>query len=124
STSDRMGQKPETAVPAGGASASTQFAKLRDASMRQRGSSASRRASASCRSVFFSSRGVTSMPPCSGTRKLRRSGKRHTQGKGATLAYGDPRQPMECSIPGTYKVGGRHMTKSTDKVRDSSLQDR
>ncbi|KFB08803.1 hypothetical protein EL18_03057 [Nitratireductor basaltis] len=27
------------------------------------------------------------------------------------------------SIPGTYKVGGRRVTKPTGKVRDSSLQD-
>ena len=28
------------------------------------------------------------------------------------------------SIPGTYKVGGRHMTEPTGPARDSSLQDR
>jgi hypothetical protein len=27
-------------------------------------------------------------------------------------------------VPGTYKVGGRHMAKPTGKARDSSLQDR
>ena len=26
------------------------------------------------------------------------------------------------TTPETYKVGGRHMTKSTDKARDSSLR--
>jgi hypothetical protein len=30
-------------------------------------------------------------------------------------------QPVEKSIPGTYKVGGRRMTKPTGLARDSSL---
>lgn len=37
--------------------------------------------------------------------------------RGATKAVG-------VAIPGTYRVGGRRMSRSRDRVRDSSLQDR
>ena len=32
----------------------------------------------------------------------------------------EPRWPSERSIPGTYSVGGRHMTGPTSPARDSS----
>ena len=46
-------------------------------------------------------------------------GHRDDSGEGS-----DPRHPMERSIPGAYKVGGRHMSEPTGPVRDSSLRDR
>ena len=51
-------------------------------------------------------------------RSFGKKGVGHEQRRcGAAKAVGE-------TIPGTYNVGGRRMSRSTDRVRDSSLQDR
>jgi hypothetical protein len=63
STSERIGQKPETTAPGSMSISPAASAILSEASIRHCGSSASRRASASERSFFLMSLGTAVMPP-------------------------------------------------------------
>ncbi len=148
STSERIGQKPETTLPgsnsisAAPACAISSEASMRQAAEARRGGRARRPQlflglAGACFHVATQS-GATVEKSRSGWRfrsdvfeerselgarehrRKRRDTK--TRPRRAFQAGGDPRRPMERLIPGAYKVGGRRIAKPTGRARDSSLR--
>ena len=69
-------------------------------------------------------RGVRDIPLSRGMAERRLKLRKHSENKNRNKSA-KPRWPLERSIPEfPTKVGGHHVTKSTDLARDSSLKDR
>src|SRR5262245_9066097 len=88
-----------------------------DASIRQKGSSASRRAGASCRSAFLLALSVSVIASSfAGHDKRRSSARLYKMRQQVTI-----HTTGEEVDPGTYKVGGHRVFQPTGRNRDSSL---